>query len=92
MCATLGSSDGSGHEERVGDARGNGIGWDYSDGDGRFWGSGRGAGSDNRLGFPATTFPVFWCPETILHAYAYMNATSQEEKDAILGLMELSNK
>lgn len=30
-----------------------------------------------------------WSPETILHAYAYLNATSQEEKDAILGLVEL---
>lgn len=30
-----------------------------------------------------------WTPETILHAYAYVNATSQEERDCILGLVEL---
>lgn len=107
MCATLGSSDGSGHEERVGDARGNGIGWDYGDGDGRFcdglgrtrgggWGEGfgNGDGQGHGGGLSEVSFTendsIFqpWTPEKILHAYAYLNASSQE-KDSILGLVEL---
>lgn len=28
-------------------------------------------------------------PENILHAYAYINAATQEEKDSILGMLEL---
>lgn len=50
--------------------------------------------SDRNLGFPSEISWLFqpWTPETILHAYAYMNATSQEEKDVILGVLELARE
>lgn len=80
-----------------------GSGTGHGSGDGNGSGSMYGVGSSNDTNddysdvasaFPAEMRPLFYplTPERILHAYAYLNATSQEEKDSILGLMELKHE
>lgn len=92
-CGLWSRSNGNGWGGNSADTSNSGRrGWGQGDGDGDV--DLRGTGdSDLNSGFPDEAVSVlsrFWTPETILHAYAYMNAASQEEKDAILGLLELS--
>lgn len=43
---------------------------------------------------PQEMHPLFypWTPEKILHAYAYMTASTKKEKDCILGLVEMAKE
>lgn len=80
-----GSSEGG-----VGTFDGCGFGGtDTADGDG--YTSGDGSADVRIVSNPEVILFLPWTPEKILHAYAYVNATSKEEKDCILGLMELSS-
>lgn len=88
--ATATSSGDGGSADAVQLHRGDGYG---DDGLGDFTGK-RGDADDLTLGFPSEIAKRFqpWTNTNILHAYAYMNATSQEEKDCIIGTLELTKE
>lgn len=77
-----GLMDGSGVSESwVWDERGGGRSDDLG-----FWKNPEFSEEISNLLYPWTYENA---PENILHAYAYINAATQEEKDSILGMLEL---